>query len=211
MQTPTNQNASRSRLGLSIVISLLIVVVGTGALYAVQQSAMKPTGSKIVVSLNAYERQPDDLSSIANDSDLIVEGVVEKVYPSRWTTPSGKEPSNINEAMRDPKTQLRTPVQLSVETVFKGQNIPRSLLFTFAGGSFGNYMIQAGPDLEQLGPGTRLLVFLSKAPPDAGPWADISPLYPQLYFVVVGDTLHGPLKPVTRLDFTKQFGQGVKK
>lgn len=93
--------------------------------------------------------------------------------------------------MTDPDVQLRTPVQLSVERVYKGDHVPKVLFFTLPGGREGDLEIRSGlgTDLE---PGMRLVIFLSEAPRNAGPWAQISPLYPQLYFVVDGDTLHGP-------------------
>jgi hypothetical protein len=194
-------NKLRQGLIWSAALSLLIMLAGT---YSVLQS-----NTYTVVEQHSYTTQPDDLTPIADYSDLIVEGVVEKVHPAKWTTPDGTSPKDIAKAMQDPNIQLRTPIQLSVERVYKGQNISNDLLFTLAGGDDGKTKVKSetGKDLKQ---GSRVIVFLSTAPSNAGPWAAISPLYPQMYFVVEGNTLRGPLKDITRADFVEQFGEGDK-
>lgn len=184
----------------SLGLSLLLAGLGTVL-------ALQPVPKTI--EIHGYTTQPDDLRPIADQSAYVVEGVVTRVLPGQWTTPDKRRPADVHRAIADPNVQLRTPVQLSVERVYKGDHVPKVLLFTLPGGREGDFEIESGlgTDLE---PGMRLLIFLSEAPRDAGPWARISPLYPQLYFVVDGDTLHGPLKDVARADVDLNFDQGAQ-
>lgn len=88
------------------------------------------------------------------------------------------------------------------------------ILFTLPGGSLEQttavFEEHAGAEAHErrLQAGTKVIVFLSQAPANAGAWSKISPFYPQLYLVVDGDTLHGPLKPLRRSTFIEQFGSG---
>lgn len=184
----------------SLGLSLLLAGLGTAW-------ALRPVPKTI--EAYGYSTQPDDLGPIADQSVYVVEGVVTRVLPGQWTTPDSRRPADAHRAIADPNVQLRTPVQLSVERVYKGDHVPKMLLFTLPGGREGDFEIESGlgTDLE---PGMRLVIFLSEAPRDAGPWARISPLYPQLYFVVDGDTLHGPLKDVSRADVDLNFDQGAQ-
>lgn len=184
----------------SLGLSLLLAGLGTAW-------ALRPVPKTI--EAHGYATQPDDLRPIADQSIYVVEGEVTRVLPGQWTTPDKRRPANVHQAITDPNVQLRTPVQLSVERVYKGDHVPKVLLFTLPGGRDGDLEIRSGlgPDLE---PGTKLVIFLSEAPRNAGPWARISPLYPQLYFVVEGDTLHGPLKDVSRADVDLNFEQGAQ-
>jgi hypothetical protein len=181
----------------SLGLSLLIAGLGTAW-------ALRPA---LTIETHAYTYQPDDLTPIAALSVYVVEGEVTGVLPSQWTTPDKRRPADVSQAIADPAIQLRTPVEISVERVYKGENVPKTLLFTLPGGREGNVEIgnSLGAELE---PGTKIVIFLSEAPKDAGPWSLISPLYPQLYFVVEGDTLHGPLKDVSRANVDLSFAQG---
>lgn len=98
---------------------------------------------------------------------------------------------------------------LRVERVIKGEKVPATLLFTFPGGRDRDLEIlnETAADLR---PGTRLVAFLSQAPADAGPWAKISPLYPQMLFTVRGNLLKGPLQEVERTEFERSL-QGIER
>jgi hypothetical protein len=188
-------------------ILLLLVCVAGG--FWLLRDRLHRSDDQITITIHAYENQPDDLSKIALDSDYVVEGVVKKVLPSQWTTDDGKRPADVHAAISNLDIQLRTPVQISVKTVFQGQIEEKDLVFSMLGGNDGVYEIRVAGAVE-LEPGMEILVFLSKASSDAGSWAKISSLYPQLYFIVEGETLHGPLKDIDYQDFVEQFGEGVQ-
>jgi hypothetical protein len=181
----------------AILITLSLLIAGLGTAYAFWPHP-------VTITQHGYASQPDDLRIVAEDSVYVVEGVVEEVLPATWTTADGAPPADLLQANRDPDIQLRTPVRLAVERVLKGQEVPRHLLFTYPGGSAGNVTVEAFDNLP-LAAGDRIVTFLSQAPPNAGRWAEISPLYPQLTFIVAGETLVGPLTDVERADFPADF------
>lgn len=48
------------------------------------------------IEAHGYATQPDDLGPIADQSTFVVEGVVTRVLPGRWTTPtSGVPPISV--------------------------------------------------------------------------------------------------------------------
>jgi hypothetical protein len=197
LQTPKR----RDRTWLwSLGLSLLIAGLGTAWV-------LRPVPK--LIEFHAYTTQPDDLSSLADLSTYVVEGEVTRVLPGQWTTPDQRRPADLSKATANPDVQLRTPVQLSVEKVYKGEHVPRTLLFTLPGGRENGLEIRTGLSTD-LRPGTKVVVFLSEAPQGAGPWSRISKLYPQIYFVVDGETLHGPLKDVQRVDFERNLGEGAQ-
>lgn len=192
--SPTTKRQDRAWLW-SLGLSLLIAGLGTAW-------ALRPVPKTI--EIHGYTTQPDDLTSIADLSAYVIEGEVTRVLPGQWTTPDRRRPKDVVKATGDPNVQLRTPVQISVERVYKGNHVPRTLLFTLPGGREGDLEVRGGLGTD-LQPGTKLVIFLSEAPQGAGPWSRISKLYPQLYFVVDGETLHGPLKDLSRDDFERNF------
>jgi len=184
-------------------LALSVIIAGLGTAYAFRTPEPK------LIKMHGYTSQPEDLQPVTDLSTYVVEGVVKQVLPAQWTTPDKRRPLALQKALSDPDFQLRTPVRILVQTVYKGTNVPRTLLFTLPGGLEGDLKIQheGAPELR---PGMKILVFLSEAPPKAGPWARISRLYPQLYFVVDGDILHGPLKDVQRAEVQSKLLQGAQ-
>jgi len=201
----TQHQSIRRRIYFGVLLLLIVVAGGFWLL----RGRYHKDSDKITITIHAYENQPDDLSSIALDSDYVVEGVVEKVLPSQWTTDDGTPPTDVQAAISNLDIQLRTPVQISVKTIYQGQVEEKELVFSMLGGNDGVYEIQVAGAAE-LEPGMNILVFLSKASSNAGSWTEISPLFPQLYFIVEGETLHGPLKDIDYQDFVEQFGEGVQ-
>jgi hypothetical protein len=206
MQRKNGQNREKRQLALSLLLAVLIA--GGGTAYTLVQGA-RDANSKSVIKGHAYTSQTDDLKPLIELSAYVVEGTVQRVLPAEWTTPDKRRPKVLGEAMSSPDIQLRTPVLLSVETVFKGAHVPRTLFFSLPGGADGELSIGAnlGARLE---PGMKVVVFLSQASPGAGRWARISPLYPQIYFVVDGETLHGPLNDISRSEFLSNFEEGAE-
>lgn len=186
-----------SSLGLALAITLV------GSWWVLAQSS-QPVASQEAGSA-AYGVQPQDLSRISNSSNLIVEGVVTEVYPSEWTTSDKNPPLRLTAALTNPNIQLRTPVLLEVSDVYKGEAVPGTILFTLPGGE-ANGITVSSPFGMTLVKGDRIVVFLSTAPQDAGPWAKISPLYPQLFFLVDGPALHGPDTTIFRSSLNAQLG-----
>lgn len=187
----------------SFVLSLLIV--GLGSAYALWRPA------PVKVEIQGYTAQPEDLTPVKDLSTYVVEGTVVKVLAPRWTTPDGRRPQFLQKALAtNPGVQLRTPVLLRVERVIKGERVPATLLFTFPGGRDVDVEI-VNEVAQDIRVGTRLVAFLSEAPPDAGPWAKISPLYPQMLFTVKGDRMQGPLQEVERADFERGLRGGIER
>ena len=186
----------------SFVLSLLIV--GLGSAYALWRPA------PVKMKIQGYTAQPADLTPVTNLSTYVVEGTVVRVLAPRWTTPNGRRPQFLQKALTtNPDVQIRTPVLLRVERVIKGEKVPATLLFSFPGGRDQELEI-VNEGARDLRVGTRLVAFLSVAPPDAGPWAKISPLYPQMLFTVKGGRLQGPLKEVERPDFERGLRGGIE-
>lgn len=184
-------------LGLSLAIATL------GAWWVLgQPSAPLPATAH---GSSAYGVQPQDLSRVMGDSDMIVEGVVTEVYPSEWTTPDKNPPLRLSDTLTNDNLQLRTPVLLDVETVYKGEGVPGTVLFTLPGGQTPDVLVTSPFGMTPR-KGDRIVVFLSKAPDGAGPWAKISPLYPQLFFIVNGQSLIGPDTTISRSSLNVQLG-----
>jgi hypothetical protein len=177
-------------LGVSLVLSLVIVAGGSYWVFAGKPRAVMPKST-------AYGVQPDDLTRLAKISQIVVEGVVKEVLPAEWTTADKNAPNDLSAMVTDDSIQLRTPVLLQVTEVIKGAGVPGTLLFTLPGGTDGEVAVSS-PFGRAPRTGDRILVLLSTAPKDAGPWARISPLYPQLFFRVDGETLVGPERSVSR-------------
>jgi hypothetical protein len=185
----------------AILISLIILATG------VYIGSLKKTANKTTIELSSYEVQPDDLTPLFNASPLVVEGVVKKVLPAKWTTPDGLEPSDIAMAMQSTDiqndVQLRTPILIFITRVIKG-NATGDLLFTIEGGESDNYIVTTEDD-RSLVVGDRILIFLNKAPANAGPWAKISPYFPEYFFIIQGDYLVGTQNTVQKSEIENQI------
>jgi len=196
----------RATVAASVMLTLTIAVTGTIYAVSTHQSTPKP-----MVVMSGYNYQPNDLSVIANQSDFVIEGIVSAVGPAHWTTADGKAPANMQNVLNG-QTQLRTPVTLQLRAVYKGKlglqsylATGSSLIFSIPGGDDGSIQIRA-EDNTTLTPGAAVVAFLSKAPANAESWTTISPLYPQMLFVVDGAQLRGPQKTIQRSTFTQHRG-----
>lgn len=188
-------------LPASLGLALTIALVGGWWVFA-QSSQSSPEAGH---GSAAYGVQPQNLSRVSNDSSIIVEGVVTEVYPAEWTTPDKNPPLSLAAALTNQNIQVRTPVLLEISQVYKGEGVPGTILFTLPGGRAGNITVSSPFGMTLL-KGDRIVAFLSTAPKNAGPWAEISPLYPQLLFLVDGKALHGPDTTISRSSLEAQLG-----
>lgn len=195
----STRRTERRRLIVATVLALALAVPGTAWILTSVEPATK------AVAMHGYITQ-SNLDVIADRTAYVVEGTVASVLPAEWTTLDGLRPERDSDIMT-PGAQLRTPVLLEVDTVYRGENVPPTLLFSQAGGTVDGLTVGSffGFELEE---GTRVVAFLKEAPADAGRWALTTPLYPHLLFEVDGDTLHGPLAPISRAEFEAQVGPG---
>ena len=200
-------NTRDFRLGWEFLTSagLSLVIVGLGTWWVLAEPLQIDRTTS--PEATAYGVQPQDLSRISATSDWIVEGVVTEVYPAVWTTPDRNPPLRLAESFKDPNVQIRTPVLLEVDKVYKGKGIPGTVLFTLPGGQDGEVTVTSPFGMVPR-KGDRIVTFLSKAPENSGPWVEISPLYPQLFFISDGDALEGPTTTITRSRLTAQLGWG---
>jgi hypothetical protein len=182
---------------VSLGLTVAILAAGVVTLRGAEPAHVHPPGT-------AYGVQPDDLGRIIGISDYIVEGTVREVDRAVWTTPNRLRPASLNVLLSDEQTQLRTAVVLEVESVQKGEKVPGAIKFSLPGGEDGDVAVSS-PLGVRLEPGQRILAFLSSAPPEAGRWKEISPLFPQLIFVVKNGALAGPDKTITRENLTNQL------
>jgi hypothetical protein len=182
----------------SITISFIILA---GGAYYLGTKPKAQAQTRLVIS--SYSMQPDDFVPLTQRSDLVIEGVIKEIQPAIWTTSDGLPPADVVQALNDPTIQLRTPILVLIERAIKGK-VTGELLFTQVGGETALYKIET-EDNRSLIAGNRILVFLSKAPKDAGPWSKISPYYPQFYFIVQGDRLVGTQKVIQRSDLDQQL------
>ena len=194
---------------LLIVVGVIVLLgVGIGT-YSILERHTFDNSNEDALNASAYWNQPDNLGGIIGFSDIIVEGVVIKVHDSLWPTRDGVEPENIMQVreMRREGIDLRTPVELSVKRVLKGETVPDTIMFTALGGEYPGMSISYGTEneLQMLKEGVDVVVLLSQAPANAGPWAEITPLYLQMVFKVDGEKLHGPQKTILQSDFIKQI------
>ena len=182
---------------ISLGLSVAILAAGVVGVRAVEPSHSHAPGT-------AYGVQPDDLTRIMKISDYIVEGTVREVNTAEWTTPNRLQPASLGVLLTDDQTQLRTSVVLDVEGVEKGASVPGALKFSMPGGRDGDITVSS-PLGVTLSPGQRIVVFLSTAPPEAGRWKEISPLFPQLILLAKGNALVGPDKTITRDNLANQL------
>lgn len=192
------QSLSSDRgFALSLGLSVAILAAGVFWVRAVEPPHAHPPGT-------AYGVQPDDLTRILKTSDYVVEGTVREVDTAVWTTPNRLQPASLSVLLTDEQTQLRTAVVLEVEGVEKGDSVPGAIKFSMPGGRDGDITVSSplGVTLE---PGQRIVAFLDTAPPEAGRWKEISPLFPHLILVVQGNALVGPDKTITRDNLANQL------
>ena len=96
-------------------------------------------GAAHVVSTGAYLGQPDDFSNMLETSDVVVEGVISQLLPARWSTEDGGPPDDPkSDDVRGFGAHIRTPVELSVKRVFKGEPVGDTIKFSFVGGRVGD-------------------------------------------------------------------------
>lgn len=198
-----DRSSLRSVWSLPASVGLSLALATLGTFWVLGQSPRLPASD--LHGASAYGVQPDHLGRVADTSDLILEGVVTEVYPSEWTTPDKNPPLRLADTLTDDRIQLRTPVLIDVDEVYKGEAVPGTLLFTLPGGRQGGVTVSSPFGMAPV-KGDRIVVFLSKAPKEAGPWAEISPLYPQLFFVVDGQSLIGPDTTITYHKLAAQLG-----
>lgn len=105
---------------VSILSSLLVMIVSTWYVVSRDVGEVRST-PHVVLAVSSYEGQPDNFVSVAETADIIVEGVVEKVLPAKWTTQDGKMPKEIenllsgaskNEGPTDSSVSDSTPLPL---------------------------------------------------------------------------------------------------
>lgn len=197
---------------LSLVLSLLIAASGT--YYALAHRPMPAVPAQQMggqathlTSIHAYTGQPDTWTALTQDADVVVEGIVERMLPARWTTPDGAAPKTPQRT--DPTVHIRTPVRLTVTRVFKGQRVPASVIFSVPGGQVEDAAL-AAEEMEIYKPGTHLLVFLYRGQAGSPP-AQIDPgaLFPSMPLVLEGDVAHGPIKDIPVVDLMQQIHAGL--
>ena len=191
----------------AVSLGLSLAILAAGAAWVVTFAGPPP--AELLTSSTAYGIQPEDLGRVVDTADLIVEGVITEVYPAEWTTPDKNPPVDPARLLTDRSIQLRTPVLLEVSDVHKGDSVPGTVLFTAPGGATDE-LIVSSPLGIVFQPGQKIVAFLSKAPADAGPWAEISPLYPQLVLITEGGKAVGPERVLTRAELLSQISQGGK-
>ena len=163
-------------------------------------------GAGNIIHTQAYVGQPDDFGPQLARSHIVVEGVIDELYPARWTTPQPAGPGVITkEVAKNPNIHIRTPVQLSVKRVFKGESVGDTLKFSFVGGRVGDTALvyEGNETFEE---GSRVIVFLGKGKPGS-PAHNVEPeaLYPRLHLVVRGDVAQGPIKDIPMKELLQQL------
>ena len=159
-----------------------------------------------VITMSGYVGQPDDFSQVFSKSEVVVMGVIDQLYDAKWTTSDGVAPTEItSEVMKDSTIHIRTPAQLSVKQVFKGNSVGDTLKFSFPGGTVGDTAFVHGWN-DVLEEGATVIVFLSKGADDSPPKrVEEQGLYPRMHLVVKGDMVQGPLKEVPLSDILEQL------
>ena len=185
-----------SHTAFTFIASLCLLFIPT--LFLISSS------NKHEVVIDSYPWQPDKFDVAVEDAAFVVEATVKEVLQPQWTTPDGNSPKDPAEILSNLDVQLRTPVILSIERVLKGNLDTKEIMFTFMGGTDGEYRVRQEED-RSLSLGSRVLIFLGEAPEGSGPWAKISPYYPQLYFIIEGDTLQGPISTVDKQAVVEQI------
>lgn len=159
-----------------------------------------------VITFSPYIGQPDDFSRMFSVSEIVVMGVIDQLYDAKWTTSDGVAPEEITaDVMKDPTIHIRTPAQLTVTRVFKGDPVGKTLKFSFPGGTVGDTaFVHAWNDV--LEEGATVILFLSKGADDSpANRVEEQGLFPRMHLVVKGDIVEGPLKEVPLADIVEQL------
>ena len=197
----------------SAVIALAVAAVGSYYGFVVRDDSSARHGlpqyaveAANVIATNVYLGQPDDFSSELERSDLVVEGVIDELYPAQWSTIDGAAPGTITrDIVKDLAIHIRTPVQLSVKRVFKGESVGDTLKFSFVGGRVGDtaHVYEWNDVFEQ---GTRVIVFLAKGGPgNAAHNVESQGFFPRMHLVVKGDFAQGPIKEIPIKELLQQL------
>ena len=163
-------------------------------------------GAANVISTDVYIGQPDDFSLALERSDLVVEGVIDELYPARWSTVDNAAPGTITrDVVKDLAIHIHTPVQLSVKRVFKGKSVGDTLKFSFVRERVGDtaHVYEWNDVFEE---GTLVIAFLAKG--GLGSAAhNVEPqgLYPRIHLVVRGDVAQGPIKDIPMKELLGQL------
>ena len=159
-----------------------------------------------VITVSSYFGQPDDFSRMFSVSEVVVMGVIDQLYDAKWTTSDGVAPGEIAaDVMKDSTIHIRTPAQLTVKRVFKGDSVGETLKFSFPGGTVGDTaFVHAWNDV--LEEGATVIVFLSKGADDSPPKrVEEQGLFSRMHLVVKGDMVEGPLKEIPLADIVEQL------
>ena len=196
------------------IIALIVAAVGSYYGFVVQDNGsgkhgipQYAVGAMRIISTYAYIGQPDDFSSELERSEIVVEGVIDELYPARWSTADGTAPDTLTEDdLKNIDIHIRTPVQLSVKRVFKGElSGGDDLKFSFVGGRAGDtaHIFEWNDVFEE---GTQIIVFLDKGG-SSSPAHNVDPqgLYPRMHLVVKGDVVQGPIKDIPLQEFLQQL------
>ena len=155
---------------------------------------------------HAYLGQPNDYSNELHRSDIVVQGTIAEVMPSKWSSSDNVAPeADSKEAVKNIDAHIRTPVRMAVSEVFKGDDVGESLTFSFVGGRVGDtaHVYEWNDVFER---DTELIVFLGSG--EVGEPAknvDGAGLYPTMHVVVKGDVVQGPLRDIPKDDFLAQL------
>ena len=146
---------------------------------------------------DVYLGQPEDFSSEFKCSDIVVEGEILQLYPAQWSTVDGAAPDELTpDVLKDLSIHIRTPVELAVKTVFKGDSVGDTLKFSFVGGRAGDtaYVYEWNDTFEE---GAQVIIFLAKGGiGSAAHNVEAQGLYPRMHLVVKGGLVQGPIKDV---------------
>ncbi len=155
-----------SKRFISFIFLFSVIALVFWGFYQVQISRKEDTKEPITLYMGISVAQMD-LDELIKDSELIVIGRVDEVYPGRWSTPNGKSPS------RDAALDfiIITDVNFQIEQVLKGKIIETNIRVREFGGQAGQdaLIISAG---EHYDLGQNYVLFLIE---DTGLTADIEP------------------------------------
>ena len=197
------------------VISLALVVAGsyfwaaslwTGDGPAPHHAQVHEEGVANGVSTSAYGGQPDDFSKAVERADVVVRGVLTQVNPPKWSTADGSVPADLDSAeVKDWSVHIRTPVEMSVKSVFKGDGIGETITFSFVGGQVGD-VTETFEWNDVLEKDAEVIVFLSKGV-EGSPARNVEPegYFPRMHLVIDGDEVHGPTKTIRLADLLDQL------
>ena len=199
---------------LGAVVAVVIAAAGSYYAFFASNDAGREhglpsyaVGAENLVMTQVYLGQPDNYSSETRRSDAVVEGVVNELLPSKWTTADNQPPEEITrEVVKDLDTHVRTIAVLDVEKVYKGESIGETLNFSFRGGRVGD-TVYIHEWNEVFTEGARVILFLDLG--DTGSPAkkvDSQGFAPLMHLVVNDDgTIRGPVKEVDRATLLRQI------